>query len=62
MPQVNIQASNSFEEEVKRDTLQYLADELTLAETQNLAKIAKSSKARAYLGSKFSTLKMFIKV
>lgn len=62
MPQVNIQTSNPFEEEVKRETLQYLADNLTLKETQNLAKIAKSEKARSYLGSKFGTLKMFIKV
>lgn len=62
MSQINIKASNAFEEQVKKDTLQYLADNLTLAETQNLAKIAKSEKARSYLGSKFSTLKMFIKV
>lgn len=62
MPQVNINSNNAYEDEVKQETLQFLADNLTLAEMQNLAKIAKSSKARSYLGAKFSTLKMFIKV
>jgi|GEM_PF-2254958 hypothetical protein len=62
MPQVNIKSSNAYEETIKKDTLQYLADNLSVLETQNLFKIAKSTKARAYLGSKFSTLKFFLKL
>lgn len=62
MPQVNINSSNAYEEQVKQETLQFLADNLSLAETQNLSKIARSSKARAYLGAKFNTLKFFLKL
>lgn len=62
MPQVNINANNAYEETIKKDTFQYLADNLTLEETQNLSKIAKSSKARPYLSKKFSTLKFFLKL
>jgi hypothetical protein len=62
MPQVNIKESNAYNEGIMKDTLQFLADNLTILEVQNLSKIAKSKKARAYLGSKFSTLKFFLKL
>jgi hypothetical protein len=62
MATVNIKGLNDYEKDVKKETLQYLADNLSMKEIQNLSKIAKSEKARVYLNSKFSTLKFFLKL
>lgn len=64
MPQetIKITADSAFEASTKKEVFQYLNDNLNADEINNLYKISKSSKAKEYLGKKFSTLKFFLKL
>ena len=62
MPQVNINTFLPKEAEKRRQSLQYIEDNLETHELERLEKIARSSKAKEYLNAKFFMLKSFLKL